>query len=784
MASLLETMQQNTQAQAGTGGPAKRLVRGPDGQLQEVTGQELQGLSAAAGIPAPPTTPAGVAGIGGSPDQAKMAGTPLQKGAALDIATGGQSQADYLRRQQAPTQQTAQQQKTAQKGQQLQDLSNAGDKALAMINSNLAAAPQQQAVQGRLDSSNPIAAGMSASTMQQFNNDLNSFTSSSATPEQKQQALADMGNISNHPITEQDIPGLLAPQDTAVAGSAAGATGQATVGALMKSGALQYNSAQLSDLLGVAPDKLENFSIQQLHDAVAAEQNKEFSSVQNLRATLQDPAAGPAEKAAAQQQLAAAGQSGVVAVDNDMSKLTDAMQKGTQITVGGKEMSVDDLMKSDVVSGIVKDAIDNPASMSALEKDESQLASFVKNHLAGLQAATAQMQGVAHTLKSLQDSNKSAYEGVSPALAAAEGFDPSKISATAVKPSAVVQLMKQDPGKMQAVNSYLSAAPPGDAAILSKLTPEQLKTLDIGGDSWKQLVQNQQQAAQIQKANPKDPAAVISAVSPGSNPADIQKTIDTNFRNAAITGQKYQPSLFDSDGDGKMDDPAVLQRNAAGKLGSSLQDLIAGHQLGQVDAPPTTATQADPRLADLQQKLSQAAGDGKIDSGDITNSGLSQDNLWTIVDNQFQGNYDSGAKDTVRNLITQNQNQKAQEVITTDTDPSKLPDDQVKMLKTELDNDPQGRNINRQSLLDKMSEIQAKEEQDRADAEARANAPKGQTVAEQIAPKLGWDKNKTVTENLAENQMKVNESVAKAQPTLAKYALKDLLKSKSKNVRL
>lgn len=134
MPSLAEKMEANK----------KKLVRGPGGQLVEEGQESIQDLTTKAGLPVPPITPVGQAGIGANPDQMKMAGTPAQKDAAIQIAQAPtENLQDVMRRQQVRTEAIAPELQKIEKSENLKNLGGLGDRVNDFINAQRTKLVQQ-----------------------------------------------------------------------------------------------------------------------------------------------------------------------------------------------------------------------------------------------------------------------------------------------------------------------------------------------------------------------------------------------------------------------------------------------------------------------------------------------------------------------------------------------------------------------------------------------------------------------------------------------------------------
>lgn len=653
MASLQQTIQQNKQNPL--------LTRDANGVLTQQTGEELQGLAGKAGLVAPPTTPAGTAMIGGTPDQQKMAGTPQQKQAALTMSQSSQNDlATTEREAQARTQQTGQEQQSQQKSQNLQSLGGLGDRVQQFINTQrqnmantansmtgvtIGAADQPAGVGTTPTAAATTAAdgtttstATTASLLQQVNPaDLDKFKSLLADFSQNpsnMQDLVDAGNlIGGHAIDPTEVPSLYQTADQVAQSSAASSMADTmNVSNLFQQPEFGYTPDQLSSLLNVPQDQLQNYTIKQLEDKVREVTANEFSGADQLDKQAQSTQLGTAEQGLAQQAGREASATGMRSTDADMKNLESQIAQGQQISFGGKQYALEDLLKDDTVTQIVGDYLNNPDSPDSqkLAATEPQLVALVDKNKALFSDAMANIQAGTQQFGDIQTQNAAlstvGNTKIDDSIMAAAIPNYGKLAASAqtLDPNTALGAVKAMPADQgQAVVTGMDsivADHPEFASQFAGLSADELNQLGIDKNSpkWQALQANIQTNDQLKKLDPTDQAGVLNAYfGMPVDPAQAQSYISETAARKALSLPAGYYGLLDKDGDGKLDDPATLLKSMQDATQpATLKDAIAGNiqtfDKGQMSTPPLSGVQGQ-----LFQKLGQYAADGTIDSSDI-----------------------------------------------------------------------------------------------------------------------------------------------------------------------
>lgn len=395
MASLADRIKKNT----------KTTIRGPGGVLTEQSPEEIQKLSAQAGLQAPPTTPLGQSLLGASKDQQKMAGTPQQKQAALSLSQEPTSLSDTLRRQQTRTQATQDEQAKIQKAQDMQGLGNVSSKVQQFIEAqkqqlanNAPALQVQAATEFQETDLSPIANDLAA--LRQNPSDLTALA----------RVNEFLGRDVNSLLSEDELNQLYESSTQAISrGGAQAIQDTLKVSDLVQQGNLGYDTTQLSDLLGIPADQVANLTIPELSQMVQNQLSAEFSTSLSTQQQAISPLAGGAEQAAAQALSREQSAVGITATEADFARLEDQIAKANTVTFGGEEMTIEEALSDDTISQAIVDymnAAPGSESRKLLEEKEPSLVKFIKDNEAVFNSTVKQLGESAGQLKDINEANK------------------------------------------------------------------------------------------------------------------------------------------------------------------------------------------------------------------------------------------------------------------------------------------------------------------------------------------------------------------------------------------
>lgn len=698
MASLYDTVNQNKNL----------LARGPNGELEEQTPQELQNLSQKAGLAMPPITAVGAGMVGANPDQQKMVGTPQQKQAALSMGQSGQNDlATTLRERQVNSQASAQDQQEAQKAKQLQGLSNTQDRVTDFINTQrqkLETAAQQtpttstpgQSGQGiQLAANSSIFTGKDPTWTGNMKNLLQQFQQDPTNMSYVQQINQMLGRGPDTPLQPSEVAGLYQDAVSSIASAGAGVVDQQlTVGDLLSQPSFGYDANSLSQLLGVSPDQISKMTLGGLKQQIGAIQAQEYNKTQGLQQQASSGLLGASEQGLAKQALAESSRTGVRATESDVQNLRNQLQNSDQVMFNGKQVGVDDLLKSDNISGIITQylqAAPGDPARTQLEQNEPQLVDFINKNQALLQDASAKQQAGVTQFNQLQDSNKQAatvgsqtfsddiMKSVIPNWGSLTNqvVDPTKVPLLA---AAKAMPPAQGAAFVGAVNGIVSQYPQMKQELLgmSQQDIQDLHLEDPNSYANKLLTANQQAVSNLNSVNENDPEAVWTAVLGKSTPGgvDALKQAVANNHEAQVLGLAWADlGPLDSNGDGQLDDPKSLLDTLRNNLTqhTTLHDILGGTAATlpdysqQYQNAVNSATSIKPGSIDqaIMTKLGPAAASGQITADSINNAGFTEDELQGIVDgNKMSGpGWTPQAKQRVYQVLSDNHDTRATAIV-------------------------------------------------------------------------------------------------------------------------
>ncbi len=445
------------------------LVR-QQGQLVETSGADTQKLAALQGVPVAPTTPDGVQGIGGNPDQAKMAGTPAQKGPVLADAT---KPADTLQTAQrtaaARTDNTDAEAQAAEKATKLQTLGSLSTRVEAMVANQL---KLQNPVQAQVS-------GTQLDTLQATDADratAQDLVSKIAANPTDPQALADAtqfwvdkgwGTVDN--FNPQSF--LASAQQTLGQQAAAQVADQVQIKDL---GLAPAEAQQLTEAFG--DDSWQTLTPQQLGAKVNDLRQAEFNRIQGLKSQL--ATAQGAQRQQLLSELGDLGQAGVTGTEAQVKDLSHQVQDADTVHVGGEEYQVEDLLKDQNVSDLVTRMLGDPQLAAKVAESNPEFADWVKKNS---QSLTDLAKTVGSTQAQVRDVNTQKQQlatvgnsTLATTVMQALVPDWGKVSATApdVANNGVLQALKDpalDPAKQASMANALNSVAIKDPAMMKQL---------------------------------------------------------------------------------------------------------------------------------------------------------------------------------------------------------------------------------------------------------------------------------------------------------------------------
>ncbi len=377
--------------------------------LAETSAEELATLT---GRTAAPTSPLETGVIGGTDDQAKMAGTPAQKISALRTTLQGDQQdlSTRLRREQVRRKATEEEAAAlggVERLQQLGDLESRveqlAEKAL------LTGATAGQEVKLRAEGEE--AAVDLLNRIRDNPNDVEAIKAFNNLMGRTQ--VADMFNsqdilsnfdVSIDPATGQAKLGGRGLEE--VAGALA-----ESVQDKITSGELNFEEMgfsgidEVASLLGTDSNNLQGMSVQGMLDQLNAQIADEYSTVEDLQRRANDISLGASERAEARKLLREMGAVGIRSAELDIDKLADEIEEANKVEFMGEEMTTEELLDNDYISGLVLNYFQRPDFAEQLQDEEPELVDFIKKHETMLLDSVAEVDQRLADFSRLQNEN-------------------------------------------------------------------------------------------------------------------------------------------------------------------------------------------------------------------------------------------------------------------------------------------------------------------------------------------------------------------------------------------
>jgi hypothetical protein len=410
--------------------PAKVMVRQADGSLVEqdaptasVLDQPQGELGAGGpGAASPPATPAGAKALGATPDEAKMVGSSAQKSNALTQTVAGAADLGQVQRQVGGTQplapgaaDTAAQAKELAGG--LGTLGSYGTRIQGLIKTRLEAVGQKSAAPTVADDQvAQLLAGQPPEKVTAAKAALVAYAASGS--EADLTKLRDL--FGGDKLAAGGLQRLYTGAPDALATLGKGAQGDVTVGQLDLAGG-GIDPAVIAKDLGVSVETLNAMSPAAFQQAVQDTTNRSTSSVDALKAEYKS--ASPQRQSQILLELRAADASGLSAAEAAAEHIADSMSAAQTVRFAGADYNIQDLLKSDKVSAVIKAAADpnNPAALEQLRQSEPELAAWIVKNQASLATFAAKGADQSATLELTQTRLKDLNKDLTPELQSALG---------------------------------------------------------------------------------------------------------------------------------------------------------------------------------------------------------------------------------------------------------------------------------------------------------------------------------------------------------------------------
>lgn len=604
------------------------LFKGQGG-LASTSKQGLAQKSKALGLPTTPTTPVSAYQAGANPDQAKMAGTPNQLNAAIKLAVAPNAQNDLQTSQrlneprQESTGEEAARAATASAMENLGSIGNRVNEAVAtklntLYQTNVAPTVNTEAL--------PAAADIKT--------ELETLIDEAASQQQKDAALVainnKMGNqtVDDGWLSEDDILQYYSQTDTSAIGTKlkealggavtlADIMGQTPEDAVQ---ALGMSRTDLSQLLGVAEESLNELTIQEFQQLVQDQIGNMTGEIESIQYLLADPSVSPQEKRELRSRLRDLGATGQRSTEEELKELSDLIDAGDEITFQGKKITLEELLSDEYMTGVIASYLQAPEGSSLitdLEDKEPELATWIEEQRGALEEAMKnikadiqQFSDVQAQKAELRNTDVGPLDDEIMKGLLGEGWN--NIGANSSSIPAVLAQAKTNP---LVVKELIRAKDLGDSKVfeqLAGLTAEQLDVLGVGkkGGSWDNWMNSKELVRKIEGKS------IDQALSTIFGEGTTEKGLDAEISFLKSLGVSTKGSPLDKDGDGRLDNLSELKKNI-----KSLNQ--AGLDINQLVKSSTIEPRAELKSASdiwgmagnsRLEKLKGLMSDGKLDA--------------------------------------------------------------------------------------------------------------------------------------------------------------------------
>lgn len=585
------------------------------GQTVQTSAEEIQGLSARSGRQAPPTQPMETAVIGGTPSQAKMAGSSASLGTATRMSLEGTQQLpDYLRKLQATMPLTEVESGRIARARAMGNLNSMEERvnnaALATL------APTRAAVLVVNDANLPktlvdVTDGPSRTTTRTDTIALlKKFGEGKDLTQQEWSTLVTNLGYDGDTRKITDIASDIRNKyfktaQESLADAATGSPDNVLMSALNPVD-LGFESWEKIRALLNLPEgtDISTMTVKQFTDQISKVQAQEYSRTSALIRIINDPNVAPRDKEAARQQLAQLGSSGILSAEAEVSNLADQIDDINTVTIAGREYTISELLSDKTITSLIDDYLKDPVKAKEIRESSKSFADWIDANKDDLQKNMDKLDpGIKLVSDTIKENNsyrtpvtggETLKDDVMTTLFGA-GW---KTSTTAynVTQYPLIGLLKSEtdtsiptPVKLDLVRLMNSlSGRTQDIQDLAKMTPQQLAAKGLMTvDGVKTYIDYINTSANI--AGPMSPNATIQglvgnifgdAISFSAFKKlleDVKLINDTNLVDDLTPAEYAVLKIFDADGDGEIDNLAEVRQRAQDVFsGKSLKDLVNG----------------------------------------------------------------------------------------------------------------------------------------------------------------------------------------------------------------
>ena len=532
---------------------------------------------------------------GGSPDTAKMAGTPAQTKSAIRTAVEGSDYLqDYLRRGGAQ----------AQEGE---SAAEAGIKASAATISQVGQLSQALPdIIARRFADVPTAGTLEVVADLDLGEDGDALKNKIMTAPASL-TNADFLKIANALEIEttgnfaEEVKSILKIGDDTLAEKVASdIAGEIRMSELTTDELSQMGFAsveELADALEIDPEDVGDLSLNQVQNQIESLQADMFDRAAEARDILNDPNSTAAQKSAAKNALARYSQLGIEDVEVQVANIQRQIEKGQTITFNGELTTVEDLLDSSKMEIKVMEALSDPEKMQELKDNEPGLHGLIQSHQALFKDLVGEVDEGVQNFIEINDYNAELAkpsEDLDSAFTADEmnailGVDDyGTLSAEKYTDNGILSYLKDtniDTQQKQALQSMIKASATAHPELMTQLRglkPKEISALGLidnaaVGNYLSKYAENKRMRS-LNLDNKADRDSFFQDYLGGDWDTIIN---DTEAANAIYkSGFGSRPAsldILDKDGDGRIDPLNQIQARMAGS-GMDLKSLLKGRK--------------------------------------------------------------------------------------------------------------------------------------------------------------------------------------------------------------
>jgi len=571
-------------------------ARGLSGQQP----QSVQKLASQQGLIAAPVTAYGTGLIGGTAQQAKMAGTPAQKEAALAQALPTEtdlSQAQLFRQPAVESPEDTEKKNKAALATQA--MGTFGAKVNNLVETTFTNIVGKKDVQAPAQSQLKLdtAAGKLKSLSSTALETVRDLIVQIATETDPTKRMTLTGNLNtalglstiDTALKPEEVPGLIKDLPETVAETATTSL-KKTIGDTLTVedlGLAGTSYDELGSLFNMESNAVKNLSIEEIQNKLATLASQVGAPVQQVEAGLSSGLLSPVEKAALRQSLRSFEETGVAAASMQLRGLVDDIDRSTQVQVGDHSYSVDELLSSPAMTDIVKQVLADPKDttpfVTNLKKTQPDLYNWIRGQKDALANLVTEAGKAVTSYQDIQAANKKLLQ---PLATQKELFGKLGLNMDQLQDK---QLQLSDlPPSAQYILSQPADKQQVALSSLAQLPPDQIKDLNAGEIAalgldkqdglWSQYNIVAGKLADINSIPDNQPQTFLSRAIPGVSLADINAAISEDILAEALGYPGSNASELDVNHDGKFgaEDVPELKKQFGGTIPSLKEVVKAG----------------------------------------------------------------------------------------------------------------------------------------------------------------------------------------------------------------